>query len=53
MYNVLYIVIYPFVLFLLVILLSEILRFTGSDYPFGIFKLFFLAYTYSRCHSEI
>jgi hypothetical protein len=31
---------YPFVLFLLVIVLSVLLRYTDSDYPFGIFKLF-------------
>jgi hypothetical protein len=30
-----------FVLFLLAIVLSVILRFINSDYPFGIFKLFF------------
>jgi hypothetical protein len=30
----------PFVLFLLVIVLSVLLRYTDSDYPFGIFKLF-------------
>ena len=30
-----------FVLFPLVIVLSVLLRFTNSDYPFGIFKLFF------------
>ena len=30
----------PFVCFLLVIVLSVLLRFTDSDYPFGIFKLF-------------
>ena len=30
-----------FVLFLLAIVLSVLLRFTISDYPFGIFKLFF------------
>ena len=29
-----------FVLFLLVIVLSALLRFTDSDYPFDIFKLF-------------
>ena len=29
-----------FVLFLLAIVLSVLLRFTDSDYPFGIFKLF-------------
>ena len=39
--NVLQIVVCPFVHFLLVIVLSVILRFTDSDYPFGIFKLFF------------
>jgi hypothetical protein len=31
-----------FELFLLTIVLSVLLRFTDSDYPFGIFKLFFL-----------
>jgi hypothetical protein len=30
----------PFVLFLLAIVLSVLLRYTDSDYPFGIFKLF-------------
>ena len=29
-----------FVLFLLAIMLSVLLRYTDSDYPFGIFKLF-------------
>ena len=37
---VLWIVVCPFVLFLLAIVLS-VLRYTDSDYPFGIFKLFF------------
>jgi hypothetical protein len=37
---VLYIVVCPFVLFLLAIVLSVRLRYTDSDYPFGIFKLF-------------
>ena len=37
---VLYIAVCPFVLFLLAIVLS-VLRFLDSDYPFGIFKLFF------------
>jgi hypothetical protein len=32
--------VYPFVLFLLAIVLSVLLRFTDSDYPIGIFKLF-------------
>jgi len=31
----------PFVPFLLTIVFSVLLRFTDSDYPFGIFKLFF------------
>ena len=30
-----------FVLFLLAIVLSVLLRYTDSDFPFGIFKLFF------------
>ena len=37
--NHLQIVVCPFVLFLLVIALYVLLRFTASDYPFGIFKL--------------
>jgi hypothetical protein len=36
---VLLIVVCPFVLFLLVIVLS-VIRYTDSDYPFDIFKLF-------------
>ena len=39
---VLFIVVCPFVLFLLAIVLSVLLQYTVSDYPFGIFKLFFL-----------
>ena len=35
-----WIVVCPFVLFLLPIVLSVLLRFTDSDCPFGIFKLF-------------
>ena len=35
-------VVCPFVLFLLAIVLSVLLRFSDSDYPFGIFKLFLL-----------
>jgi len=35
-------VVCPFVCFLLVIVLSVLLRYTDSDYPFGIFKLFFI-----------
>ena len=38
---VLQIVACPFVLFPLSIVLSVLLRYTDSDYPFGIFKLFF------------
>ena len=30
----------PFVLFLLAIVFSVLFRYTDSDYPFGIFKLF-------------
>ena len=37
---VLLIVVCPFVLFLLTIVLSVLLRYTNSDYPFGILKLF-------------
>jgi len=40
MCNVLYIVVCAFVRFLLIIVLYVLLRFTDSDYPFGIFKLF-------------
>jgi len=36
---VLLIVVWPFVLFHLAIVLSILLRYTDSDYPFGIFKL--------------
>ena len=44
----------PFVLFLLAIVLS-VLRFTDSDYPFGIFKLFsrlFLAFADSPLNMQ-
>ena len=34
--------VYPFVPFLLAIVLSVLIRLTNSDYPFGILKLFFL-----------
>jgi hypothetical protein len=37
---VLWIVVSPFVLFLLAIVLSVLLRCTDYDYPFSIFKLF-------------
>jgi hypothetical protein len=35
-------VVCPFVLILLAIVLSVLLRYTVSDCPFGIFKLFFI-----------
>ena len=41
--NVLWIVVWSFALILLAIVLS-IIRFTDSDYPFCIFKLFFIYY---------
>ena len=54
---VLLIVVCPFVLFLLAIVLSLLLRYTDSDYPFGIFKLFLynncirnIQYTYIDLH---
>jgi len=40
---VLLIVVCPFVLFILAIVLSVFLRYTDSDYPFGVFKLFLVA----------
>ena len=39
---VLLIVVCSFVLFLLAIVLSVLLRYADSDYPFGIFKLFLI-----------
>ena len=39
----------PFVLFLLAIVLSVLLRFTDYDYPFAIFKLF-LSCPITKCH---
>ena len=38
------IVVCPFILFILAIVFSALLRYTESDYPFGIFKLFLLYY---------
>jgi hypothetical protein len=46
---VLSIVVCPFVLFLLAIVLSVLLRYTVSDCPFGIFKLFLLLLNYLAC----
>jgi len=37
------IVVCPFVLFLLAIVLSVLLRYTDSDWPFGIFKLILMS----------
>jgi hypothetical protein len=45
---VLLIVVCPFVLFLLAIVLSVLLRYTDSEYPFDIFKLF-LPHVYIDC----
>jgi hypothetical protein len=46
---------FPLVLFRLAIVLS-VLRFTDSDYPFGIFKLFFKVldtdYEYSKIEGQ-
>ena len=47
---VLQIVVCPFVLFLLAIELSVLLRFTDSDYHFGIFKLFLWAPHFRKPH---
>ena len=44
LYYILQIVVCPFVLFLLAIVLFVLLRFTDSDYPFDIFKLFLHKY---------
>ena len=49
---VLYIVVCPFVLFRLAIVLS-VLRYTDSDYPFGIFKLFLSLLRKYVMHSQI
>ena len=43
--EVIVIVVCPFVLFLLAIVLSVLLRYTDSDYPFGIFKLFLIIWS--------
>ena len=44
---VLYIIVCPLVLFLMAIMLSVLHRYTDSDYPLGIFKLFLSLYL--RC----
>jgi hypothetical protein len=50
LYSVLKIVLCPFFPFILTIVLS-VLRFTASDNPFGIFKLFFVIML--ECSSEV
>jgi len=40
----------PLYFFLLAIVMSVLLRFTDSDYPFGIFKLFF---SFVVCHAHV
>ena len=53
---VLYIVVCPFVLFLLAIMLSVLLRFTDSDYPFGtkcIFKLLLVIGYHARLKEHL
>jgi hypothetical protein len=40
----------PLYFFLLAIVMSVLLRFTDSDYPFGIFKLFF---SFVVCHVHV
>ena len=47
---VLLVVVCPFVLFLLAIVLSFLLRYTDSDYPFGIFKLFIINVRLCICY---
>ena len=49
---VLQILVCPFVLFLLAIVLSVLLRYTDSDYPFGIFKLFLHVYCRGRSNYQ-
>jgi hypothetical protein len=49
---VLLIVVCLFVLFLLAILLSVLLRFTDPDYPFGIFKLFYYLFSLYTEHLD-
>jgi hypothetical protein len=50
--DVLWIVVCAFVLFLLAIVLSVLLRYTDYDYPFSIFKLF-LSIIFSFSHANI
>ena len=48
------IVVCPFVLFLLAIVLSILLRFTDSNYPFGVFKIFLSLplYLKKKCYNR-
>jgi len=50
---VLLIVVCPFVLFLLAIVLSILLRYTDSVYPFGIFKLFLDSHRWTTAWPKI
>jgi hypothetical protein len=43
----------PLYFFLLAIVLSVVLRFTDSDYPFGIFKLFLAMHISTRNQKNI
>jgi hypothetical protein len=42
---------FKFVLFLLAIVLSVLLRYTDSDYPFGIFKLYLISHFIDPKHN--
>jgi hypothetical protein len=48
LHSVLYIIVCPFVIFLLAIVLFVLLRFMAFDYPFGLFKLFLV-----KCKREL
>ena len=50
--NVLLIVVCHFALFLLAIVLSVLLRYTDSDCPFGIFKLFLCYFFVTSSHYQ-
>jgi hypothetical protein len=47
------ILVVPLFFFLLIIVLSVVLRFTDSDYPFGIFKLFLAMHISTRNQKNI
>jgi hypothetical protein len=48
LHSVVYIIVCPFVIFLLAIVLFVLLRFMAFDYPFGLFKLFLV-----KCKREL